>query len=168
MIIIFGIRRLRKSMGAVRLRCANCGMSPLVLFRVSTWFALFFIPLIPLSFRHHAACPNCKRVDVVSKADIERARAQEAAIKTGGQEATVDVAPRTATLERAVNQWAAVGQAQAGAMDAAPVSTTSSATPAAASPPPVAPAGWYPDPVGNAGQRYWDGRQWTEETGPMV
>ena len=27
-----------------------------------------------------------------------------------------------------------------------------------------APAGWYPDPVGGVGLRWWDGRLWTEYT----
>src|SRR5512143_3697605 len=30
----------------------------------------------------------------------------------------------------------------------------------------VAPAGWYPDPQNPAGQRYWDGTQWTEHVAP--
>src|SRR4051812_4500565 len=25
------------------------------------------------------------------------------------------------------------------------------------------PAGWYPDPKGGGGQRYWDGTRWTEQ-----
>ena len=29
------------------------------------------------------------------------------------------------------------------------------------------PPGWYPDPQG-AGQRYWDGRQWTEQRAPAA
>jgi ABC-2 type transport system ATP-binding protein len=34
----------------------------------------------------------------------------------------------------------------------------------AALPPPVAiPAGWYPDPAGRGGARYWDGQHWTEQ-----
>ncbi len=28
------------------------------------------------------------------------------------------------------------------------------------------PAGWYPDPSGRGGQRYWDGVAWTEHLGP--
>jgi hypothetical protein len=31
-------------------------------------------------------------------------------------------------------------------------------------PAPEVPAGWYPDPAGEARQRYWDGRQWTSQT----
>jgi hypothetical protein len=151
-IIIFGLRRLRKGMGPVLLRCANCGMSPLVLFRVSTWFALFFIPLIPVSFKHYTACPNCKRLDEVSKADVERAREHAAAMSHSGPEETVATAGEPVTLESAVNEWAATGPAGL----TAPV----------AGPPPLAPAGWYPDPTGGSGQRYWDGERWTEQTTP--
>jgi len=28
------------------------------------------------------------------------------------------------------------------------------------------PAGWYPDPSGQAPQRYWDGAAWTGHTAP--
>jgi len=153
-IIIFGLRRLTKGMGAIRLRCANCGMSPLVLFRVSTWFALFFIPVIPVSFKHYTACPNCKRLDQVSKADIERARKQESAITS-----------RPATLEHAVDDWAAADQVPSLASDDAP-GVAPAPFSVADSPPPVPPAGWYADPAGGPAQRYWDGDRWTEQTTP--
>jgi hypothetical protein len=32
-------------------------------------------------------------------------------------------------------------------------------------PPGFPPAGWFPDPAGSGGQRWWDGRAWTNETG---
>lgn len=31
-------------------------------------------------------------------------------------------------------------------------------------PTPKAPAGWYPDPDGNPGQRYFDGFHWTDQS----
>ncbi|MDX6441918.1 MAG: hypothetical protein QOE43_1647 [Gaiellaceae bacterium] len=34
-----------------------------------------------------------------------------------------------------------------------------------ATPPGFPPAGWFPDPAGSGGQRWWDGRAWTNETG---
>ena len=44
--------------------------------------------------------------------------------------------------------------------------------PAAAGYPPMGygapttpPPGWYPDPQGGPGRRYWDGARWTEHTG---
>jgi hypothetical protein len=163
-IIIFGLRRLKKGMGSVLLRCANCGMSPLALLRVSTWFALFFIPVIPVSFKHYAVCPNCKRLDQVSKADVERARTQESTIRASGQQLPVDVASQPATLEHAVHEWAAAGPAQMGASDPAPATPPVSA--GVASPPPAPPAGWYADPAGGSRHRYWDGQRWTERTAP--
>lgn len=33
-------------------------------------------------------------------------------------------------------------------------------------PPPTPPAGWYPDPSGAPGQRYFDGQQWTHHVPP--
>jgi uncharacterized protein DUF4352/uncharacterized protein DUF2510 len=33
---------------------------------------------------------------------------------------------------------------------------------------PTTPAGWYPDPDGSGGQRYWDGFVWTEHRSPAV
>ncbi|WP_413768915.1 DUF2510 domain-containing protein [Rhodococcus pyridinivorans] len=35
-------------------------------------------------------------------------------------------------------------------------------------PPPVAPAGWYPDPQNGVLQRYWDGTRWSERTAPLT
>jgi hypothetical protein len=161
MIIIFGLRRLRKGMGPILLRCANCGMSPLVLFRVSTWFALFFIPVIPVNFKHYTACPNCKRLDPVAKADIERARAQESAIKPEHEGAT-GASRQPATLEHAVNEWALAGPARSAASGTGPAGVPASFS--ADSPPPTPPPGWYADPAGESAQRYWDGQTWTEHT----
>jgi uncharacterized protein len=31
-------------------------------------------------------------------------------------------------------------------------------------PPPTAPAGWFPDPDGSGRRRYWDGSRWTDAT----
>src|SRR6185312_9265795 len=33
---------------------------------------------------------------------------------------------------------------------------------------PPTPAGWYPDPDGSGGQRYWDGSTWTEHRAPAA
>src|SRR6476620_4302306 len=33
---------------------------------------------------------------------------------------------------------------------------------------PPTPAGWYPDPDGSGGQRYWDGSAWTEHRSPAT
>jgi hypothetical protein len=31
---------------------------------------------------------------------------------------------------------------------------------------PSTPAGWYPDPSGTGGQRWWDGQKWTDQLQP--
>ncbi|MFI0433609.1 MAG: DUF2510 domain-containing protein [Candidatus Nanopelagicales bacterium] len=49
----------------------------------------------------------------------------------------------------------------------APEVGTAQQTPPASALAPVQqlpPAGWYPDPAATGGQRYWDGRNWTEHT----
>ena len=166
MIIIFGIRRLRKGLGPVMLRCSNCGMSPLVLFRVSTWFALFFIPVIPVSFKHFTACANCKRLEQVSKDQVESARVQEGAMNAASQNGSAVFPNETPTLEHAVNEWASVGQAQSAPAEWTANPAGSPSYLAQSSPPPSPPAGWFPDPTGTAAHRYWDGLQWTEHTHP--
>jgi hypothetical protein len=168
MIIIFGLRRMRKGMGPILLRCSNCGASPLVLFRISTWFALFFIPMIPVSFKHYTACPNCKRLDPVSKEQVESARAQEEAIRAAGQDPAPAVPASTPTLEGAVNEWASVSRPHTASNQAGPPSTALAPSPEPTPPPPLPPAGWFPDPSGSGSQRYWDGQQWTEHRAPSA
>ena len=34
--------------------------------------------------------------------------------------------------------------------------------------PPSVPPGWYPDPSGQPGQRYYDGKQWTKHFQPTA
>lgn len=51
---------------------------------------------------------------------------------------------------------------------AGPVAPPLPPLPAATAPPPprdeppAPPSGWYPDPAGGGGQRYWDGQAWTD------
>ena len=167
MILIFGLRRLRKSLGPILLRCSNCGASPLGLFRVSTWFAVFFIPLIPVSFKQFTVCPNCKRLDQVSKQQVENARVQEGAMKAANPDATAGGPAQATTLEGAVNEWAPERQTQSVSSEPNLSQSGLPANPHTITPPqPQPPAGWYPDPAGSDGLRYWDGRQWTEHTSP--
>src|SRR6185437_5665298 len=35
-------------------------------------------------------------------------------------------------------------------------------------PDPVVAPGWYPDPSGHPGQRYWDGQRWTDNWAPLA
>jgi Protein of unknown function (DUF2510) len=49
---------------------------------------------------------------------------------------------------------------------APPPSGSPSATSAPPPPAPSVPAGWYPDPAGGGGLRYWNGTAWTEDVRP--
>jgi hypothetical protein len=63
MFFIFGWgRQLRKNFGAVlSLKCSHCNNESFWnLFRVSTWFTLFFIPVIPYSIEKYLLCPVCQ------------------------------------------------------------------------------------------------------------
>jgi hypothetical protein len=60
MFIIFGIKRMVRRMATVFAMCSQCG-SPAaqVVVRRSTWFSLFFIPVIPLGSKYSSTCTLC-------------------------------------------------------------------------------------------------------------
>jgi hypothetical protein len=48
----------------------------------------------------------------------------------------------------------------------APQSATPPPAPTPARAPAAVPAGWFPDPAGSPGHRYWDGQAWTQHVQP--
>jgi hypothetical protein len=60
MLIIFGIKRIVHRLATVFAMCAQCG-SPAaqVVARRSTWFSLFFIPVVPLGSKYFSTCTLC-------------------------------------------------------------------------------------------------------------
>jgi hypothetical protein len=75
-VIIFGYRGgKRKDLGeALPIRCPQCNNS--VFYRymsVTSWFSLFFIPVIPLKRRDYLVCPICTRALVLRKDQREMA-----------------------------------------------------------------------------------------------
>jgi hypothetical protein len=59
MIVIFGFRRIRKQLGAVIAQCGHCGMpAGHTILCVRRSFALFYIPLIPLSSSYFTVCSH--------------------------------------------------------------------------------------------------------------
>ena len=60
MFIIFGIKRMVRRLATVFAMCGQCG-SPAaqVVVRRSTWFSLFFIPVIPLGSKYSSTCTLC-------------------------------------------------------------------------------------------------------------
>ncbi len=62
--IIFGYRAgKRKDLGeALPVRCPRCNNSTFYRYMsVTSWFSLFFIPVIPLKRRDYLVCPVCTR-----------------------------------------------------------------------------------------------------------
>ena len=74
--IIFGIRGgKRKDHGAaLPMTCPNCGNATFYRYlTVTTWFSLFFVPVIPVSSKHYLMCPVCTRAIPLDRAGRERA-----------------------------------------------------------------------------------------------
>jgi zinc-ribbon family len=76
-VIIFGFgRRTRKDRGAViPLMCPRCNNHTTYRWvSTSTWFTLFFVPVVPYSSKHYLVCPVCS-----NGRELTRAQAQHAA-----------------------------------------------------------------------------------------
>ncbi|HVA04466.1 MAG TPA: zinc-ribbon domain-containing protein [Acidimicrobiales bacterium] len=71
MFIIFGIKRLVRRLATLFAMCSQCG-SPAaqVVARRSTWFSLFFIPVVPLGSKYFTTCTLC---GVATRLDKEQA-----------------------------------------------------------------------------------------------
>ena len=60
--IIFGTRRLVKLLAVQVFVCAYCGREAAQrLSQIATWFALFFVPVFPVSTRRVFTCAYCGR-----------------------------------------------------------------------------------------------------------
>jgi len=82
-IILFGTRRMRTALGTVMLLCNRCQRpSAHALFKLRTWFTLFFIPIFPVSVKYATACPMCGAGTKINKeqaTQLESVAAQQAA-----------------------------------------------------------------------------------------
>jgi hypothetical protein len=68
MFLIFGIKRLRKRLGTVFALCGQCGRpAAQVIVRASTWFSLFFVPVIPLGSKYASTCTLCGNSTKIDK-----------------------------------------------------------------------------------------------------
>lgn len=60
MFLIFGIKRMARRLGTVFALCGLCRTpAAQVIGRRSTWFSLFFIPVIPLGTKYFSTCTLC-------------------------------------------------------------------------------------------------------------
>lgn len=74
MLIIWGFRDIDKELGPVDyLHCSRCNNdSTWRLQRETSWFTLFFIPIIPYRRKYYVYCPVCHWVTEVPKAEAQR------------------------------------------------------------------------------------------------
>jgi hypothetical protein len=145
-LIIWGFRSKAKNMAMTQLACRHGHVAAHRIVKVTRWFTLFFIPLIPVSKKYFSICAACG-LQLQAPKDAAEAMIARAA----GAPAPASVDPVSAPVDPVLSPFASV----------APVASTE--TPAAPAGPP---AGWYPDPTGSAGLRWWDGSRWTESVQP--
>ncbi|OZM74776.1 zinc-ribbon domain-containing protein [Amycolatopsis antarctica] len=73
--IIFGTRRKIIQLAMLTLVCGNCGNTAAQrLDRVVTKFALFFVPLFPISTKHFMQCSFCGATQRLTKEQAEQAQ----------------------------------------------------------------------------------------------
>ncbi|HET6875716.1 MAG TPA: DUF2510 domain-containing protein [Acidimicrobiales bacterium] len=139
-LIIWGFRSRAKNMAMTQLACRQGHVAAHRLVKVTRWFTLFFIPLIPVSKKYFSICAACGL-----QLQVPKDAAEEMIARASGVPAPDSVDPVSAPVNPVLSP-------------AAP------AEPAVAQAGP--PAGWYPDPTGAAGLRWWDGTRWTESVQP--
>jgi hypothetical protein len=72
--ILFGYRQTVKELARFMAQCRSCGMQGWqVVFRVLTWFTLFFIPVLPLWLSRKQQCGTCGVALKISKEEADRA-----------------------------------------------------------------------------------------------
>lgn len=134
--IIFGFRSRPVVMARLNLACRNGHVAAHRLLKVTRWFTLFFVPVIPFSRKYYTVCAQCGTDVVWSKADAETAAAHAGLPSTSP--------PGDPVARPLPTAW----PAEASVAGSAP------------------PAGWYRDPSGTGSQRYWDGTAWTDAVSP--
>lgn len=133
-LIIWGIRNYTKTLAMLSLACRNGHVAAHRLMKVTKKLTIFFIPVLPLRVRYFSVCAACGLTQEWDKESALAAAAQ----------ASPDPAELAAAGPRS---WGGGGQSDP---ILPPVRTGLPA------------AGWYPDPAGGQGLRYWDGHAWTE------
>lgn len=77
--ILFGFRSKSSTIAMLSLACRNGHVAAHRLVKVTRWFTLFFIPIIPFNRKYYSTCAQCGVQVGWSKEDAERAVARGAA-----------------------------------------------------------------------------------------
>lgn len=82
MFIIWGFRETEKELGNVDyLHCNTCNNDSIWrLKKITSWFTLFFIPLIPYHRKYHVYCPVCHWAAKVPSEEAKRIMEKNKAI----------------------------------------------------------------------------------------
>jgi hypothetical protein len=137
MILIFGLRSYVKALAILTLACRHGHVAAHRLVKVTRKFSLFFVPLFPVGrARYFTVCAQCGWHVPWDKETAEAAAQQHGAGPGPGF---------------------GLGPALPPDPVAPPLRPVTSLPLAA----PTANPGWYPDPAGESGFRYWDGSAWT-------
>ena len=83
MLIVFGIRKMRRRLGVALMMCGHC-RQPCAhsIVRLQTWFSLFFVPVLPVGTTFFTVCSLCAgatRIDKAQAQHLEEAARQQAA-----------------------------------------------------------------------------------------
>lgn len=51
--------------------CEGCNKDYLYLTKITKWFTIFFIPIIPYESEHYFLCPNCERGFEIDEDEVD-------------------------------------------------------------------------------------------------
>jgi Protein of unknown function (DUF2510) len=71
MILIFGFRSRVALLATLSLACRNGHVAAHRIVKVTRWFTLFFVPVIPFSRKYHSVCIQCGLTLAIPKAAAE-------------------------------------------------------------------------------------------------
>lgn len=81
-LVIWGFRTRHTNLAMVRLACRNGHVAAHQLVKITRWFTLFFIPLIPVRHRYASVCAQCGTTLPWSKDDAEAMAARAGSVTT--------------------------------------------------------------------------------------
>jgi hypothetical protein len=76
MIFIFGFRNRAAALATISLACRNGHVAAHRIVKLTRWFTLFFVPVIPFSRKYRSVCIQCGLTLQIPKEDAEQLAAR--------------------------------------------------------------------------------------------